>query len=99
MASFRGPAGRRRFAALAALVLLVRCGASVAPVRTPPARPADWRDGIVYFVLLDRFADGDPGNDVAVDRSAKGAFHGGDVRGLREHLDEIAGLGVTAIWI
>ncbi len=43
--------------------------------------------------------DGDPRNDVAVDRSAKGAFHGGDLAGLTAQLDEIAALGVTAIWI
>jgi alpha-amylase len=58
-----------------------------------------WSDEILYFVLIDRFADGDSGNDIKVDRSAKGAFHGGDIKGLTEHLDEIAGLGVTAIWL
>ena len=45
-----------------------------------PARP--WSDDILYFVLVDRFADGDPGNDANVDRKAKGAFHGGDLKGL-----------------
>jgi glycosidase len=34
-----------------------------------------------------------------VDRAAKGAFHAGDLKGLTAHLDEIADLGVTAIWI
>jgi glycosidase len=59
----------------------------------------EWRDEILYFVLVDRFADGDLANDVKVDRSAKGAFHGGDLAGLTAHLDEIASLGVTAIWV
>jgi alpha-amylase len=54
---------------------------------------------VLYFDIVDRFADGDPGNNVAVDRSARGAFHGGDLKGLRAHLDEIADLGVTALWI
>src|SRR6266403_830292 len=62
-----------------------------------PARP--WSDDILYFVLVDRFADGDPGNDANVDRRAKGAFHGGDLKGLLAQLDEIASLGVTAIWV
>ena len=62
-----------------------------------PARP--WSDDILYFVLVDRFADGDPGNDANVDRKAKGAFHGGDLKGLLAQLDEIASLGVTAIWV
>jgi alpha-amylase len=59
----------------------------------------DWSEDVLYFVLVDRFADGDPSNNRNVDRAAKGAFHGGDLKGLRENLDEIAGLGVTAIWI
>ena len=48
---------------------------------------------------MDRFADGDPSNDRHVDPTAKGAFHGGDLKGLLAHLDEISDLGVTAIWI
>lgn len=59
----------------------------------------DWADAVLYFVVLDRFADGDSGNNVAVDTSAKGAFHGGDLAGLTAQLDEIAALGATAIWI
>jgi alpha-amylase len=62
-----------------------------------PPRP--WSDEVLYFVLVDRFVDGDPTNDRNVDRSAPGCFHGGDLKGLTEHLDEIAGLGVTAIWV
>jgi alpha-amylase len=50
-------------------------------------------------VILDRFADGDPANDAGVDRNAKGTFHGGDLAGLRQQLDELADLGVTALWI
>jgi len=54
---------------------------------------------VLYFVVLDRFADGDPGNDAGVDRTAKGAFHGGDLKGLTARLDDIADLGATALWI
>ncbi len=71
----------------------------VAKVQPPAFRQQDWRDAVLYFVLIDRFADGDPANDINVDRSAKGTFHGGDLKGLTRHLDEIADLGVTAIWI
>ncbi len=66
-------------------------------VKVTPQR--DWSDAILYFVIVDRFADGDPTNDANVDRAAKGTFHGGDLKGLRARLDEIASLGVTAIWI
>jgi alpha-amylase len=84
---------------LAGAVLLFACAhAAPAPQRTAVAgRP--WSSDILYFVLVDRFADGDPANDAAVDRAAKGAFHGGDLKGLLAHLDEIASLGVTALWI
>ncbi|HYG64801.1 MAG TPA: alpha-amylase family glycosyl hydrolase [Thermoanaerobaculia bacterium] len=58
-----------------------------------------WDDAILYFVILDRFADGDPRNNANVDRRAKGTFHGGDLAGLTQQLDEIADLGATAIWI
>jgi alpha-amylase len=77
--------------------------AEVAPP-APPARKTvvpqeSWRDAVLYFVLVDRFADGDGNNNQNVDRNAKGTFHGGDLVGLRQQLDEIADLGATAIWI
>jgi alpha-amylase len=59
----------------------------------------DWSDAILYFVVLDRFADGDRGNDQKVDRANPGGWHGGDLKGLTQQLDEIADLGATALWI
>lgn len=65
-----------------------------------PSRAApDWSGDVVYFVLIDRYADGDSGNNSRVERSNPGGFHGGDLKGLTQHLDEIADLGVTALWI
>jgi glycosidase len=54
---------------------------------------------VLYFVLVDRFADGDPGNNRGVDRSNPGGWHGGDLKGLTQQLDELRDLGITAIWI
>ena len=59
----------------------------------------DWSDDVVYFVLIDRYADGDSRNNRRVERSNPGGFHGGDLKGLTQQLDEIADLGVTALWI
>lgn len=73
--------------------------AAPAPAALAPLPPRPWADEVLYFVLVDRFADGDLGNDAGADRSAKGAFHGGDLDGLLAHLDEIASLGVTALWV
>ena len=63
---------------------------------------------VVYFVLPDRFENGDPKNDkgglkgdrlsTGYDPTAKGFYHGGDLKGLTQRLDYIQGLGATAIW-
>lgn len=66
---------------------------------TQTARVATWADEVLYFAIVDRFADGDETNNIKVDRKAKGTFHGGDLKGLVAHLNEIADLGVTALWI
>lgn len=59
----------------------------------------DWRDEVIYQVLVDRFADGDSGNNFRVDRTAMGKYHGGDWKGLEDQLDYLQELGVTTLWI
>ena len=58
---------------------------------------------VLYLIMPDRFANGDPSNDTlapfGVDRRNGGAHHGGDLQGIRDHLDYIDSLGVTAIWL
>ncbi len=58
-----------------------------------------WSDEILYFVLIDRFADGDATNNARIERRNPGGYHGGDLKGLMSQLDELADLGVTALWI
>lgn len=65
----------------------------------PSWAASDWSDEILYFVLIDRFADGDTTNNRRVERSNPGGYHGGDLKGLAQHLDELADLGITALWI
>src|SRR5687768_12778517 len=81
--------------------LLLCLAAVVSPVAAGGAMPdaEHCSDEVLYFVLVDRFFDGDPSNNVEVDRSKKGHLHGGDLKGLTQKLDEIASLGATAIWI
>lgn len=63
------------------------------------------RDDVIYLIMPDRFADGDPSNDQPpgssgiYDRSNPMAYHGGDLRGVREHLDYLRALGVNTIWL
>ncbi len=63
----------------------------------------DWRDQVLYFVMTDRFADGDPSNNDQGAGEFKAGdvnrFNGGDLVGLRQRLDYIQGLGATGLWI
>ena len=62
---------------------------------------------VLYLIMPDRFANGDESNDnishldnsVMVDRQDPNARHGGDIKGILNHLDYIDSLGVTAIWV
>lgn len=63
-------------------------------------------EDVLYLIMPDRFANGNPENDVVdemrekkVDRTDSFARHGGDIQGISNHLDYIADLGVTAIWL
>jgi glycosidase len=59
----------------------------------------DWRDEVIYQILVDRFENGDPNNDYRVNPHAPAAYHGGDWQGIIDRLDYLEELGVTAIWI
>ncbi|WP_027481308.1 alpha-amylase family glycosyl hydrolase, partial [Deinococcus pimensis] len=75
----------------AALVL------TVAGAATP-----SWKGEIVYQVMPDRFANGDPTNDrapIPSDPTDPKGWHGGDLRGLTARIPYIKGLGATAIWL
>ncbi|MEU6930111.1 pullulanase-type alpha-1,6-glucosidase [Streptomyces sp. NPDC046374] len=113
---------RKRTAAVVAAAL---CAALVpvlpaAAAPRPPAPPSDRalaatpaRHDLTreqfYFVLPDRFANGDPSNDrggltgsrerTGFDPTDKGFYQGGDLKGLTQRLDYIRGLGTTAIWM
>lgn len=63
----------------------------------------DWRDQVIYQIVVDRFDDGDPTNDAADGAELVpgdlARFQGGDWRGVIDHLDYLQRLGVTALWI
>lgn len=58
----------------------------------------------IYLITPDRFANGDPSNDSVAamqepaDRASPNGRHGGDIAGISEHLDYIAGMGFTQLW-
>ncbi|MFJ5706960.1 pullulanase-type alpha-1,6-glucosidase [Streptomyces sp. NPDC093105] len=112
---------KRTAVALAAALcaaLVPALPATAAP--RPPAPPSDRalaaepaRQDLTreqfYFVLPDRFANGDTSNDrggltgsrtaTGFDPTDKGFYQGGDLKGLTQRLDYIKGLGTTAIWM
>jgi glycosidase len=96
-----------RLAAMAALAAASAPAWAEAPLDAARARPAAGE--VVYFLLPDRFENGDPANDrgglkgdrlqTGFDPAAKGFYHGGDLKGLIARLDYIKGLGATAVWV
>jgi glycosidase len=59
---------------------------------------------VIYLLMPDRFANGDPSNDSVESLTEKGnrenqnGRHGGDIKGIIDHLDYLKDLGITAIW-
>ncbi|MDL5201179.1 pullulanase-type alpha-1,6-glucosidase [Streptomyces sp. ALI-76-A] len=109
---------------VAAVVATALTAALVQPLAAradaPPAPPSDAKLAKTaarhdltreqfYFVLPDRFADGDNANDrggltgsrlaTGYDPTDKGFYQGGDLKGLTRKLDYIKGLGTTALWM
>ncbi|MFI6683725.1 pullulanase-type alpha-1,6-glucosidase [Streptomyces sp. NPDC050485] len=114
------PLRRTAVALVAALCVALVPALPASAVPKPPAPPSDAqlaaepaRHGATreqfYFVLPDRFANGDTSNDrggltgsrleTGYDPTDKGFYQGGDLKGLTQRLDYIKGLGTTAIWL
>jgi glycosidase len=62
-------------------------------------------DDVIYLIMPDRFANGDPSNDSPpqfgrpADRKSAGAYHGGDIQGVRDRIPYLKDLGVTGVWL
>jgi len=96
-------------ATLIAASLMGGCGSD--KKQTTPVTPElklhvaspDWRDQVVYFLLADRFNDGNPDNNdqgaEEYDPSKLEYYSGGDIKGVTDKLDYIKGLGATSIWL
>jgi glycosidase len=87
------------------LVVAAALGAGCIDIPAESKRPRlqtyvdDWRNEIIYQVLVDRFANGDVNNDFHVQLGPPARYQGGDWKGLEDHLDYIRALGVTTLWI
>jgi neopullulanase len=98
----------------ASLRVETRSGATLIPFRLEPSlQSGNFKgaqgiglDDVIYLIMTDRFCDGDPANNVppgsppgAVGRDKSRGFHGGDLRGIIDHLPYFQELGVTALWL
>jgi hypothetical protein len=111
-------AASRRGAALAQVLAAALLFGSLASSAAAPARytdagalgepvlhvpSPDWRDQVLYFVMTDRFDDGDPANDDQhageYDPADPAKYNGGDFAGIARRLDYIRGLGATGVWV
>jgi glycosidase len=92
------------------LLLATAAAANAAPAeKTTSYRERLPQDEVIYFVLPDRFANGDPSNDrgglsgdrltTGYDPADSGFYHGGDLKGLTEKLPYLQDLGITAVWV
>lgn len=71
-----------------------------AAVLAAPMPLSDLADESIYFMMTDRYADGDwTNNNNGFNDANPGYFHGGDLKGLLANLDRIEDMGFTAIWI
>ena len=91
------------------LLPLIVAAAAAAPAIAQDYRDRLPEDEVLYFLLPDRFENGDTANDrgglagdrlvTGFDPTSKGFYHGGDLKGLTSRLDYIQALGATAIWV
>jgi len=112
----RSSHGRAGLSACAMLVALsaATAGGAADPTVAGTTASASYRerlpqDEVIYFLLPDRYENGDPSNDrgglsggrlvTGFDPTDKGFYHGGDLKGLTSRLDYIQSLGATAIWV
>jgi len=102
-----------RFVSIGAIILGSGCHSATSSANrvgmVGPAEAADpatyWNSATIYFLLTDRFQNGNPGNDHALGRAHDGSllrnFEGGDLAGLRQKIEAgyFDSLGVDAIWL
>jgi alpha-amylase len=92
-------------ATLTGTVLLDGCRPAAASGNQSPEAPFLWENANIYFLLTDRFNNGDLSNDINFSRTEKTGvlrgFEGGDIKGVIEKIEEgyFDRMGITALWL
>lgn len=102
----------KKLTSLSIALLLAGCSATTANNSTMPSKDylnRSIQEEVFYFVLPDRFYNGDSSNDNGsktieisqggFDKTRLSSYHGGDVPGLMQKLDYLQGMGITSIWL
>jgi len=69
------------------------------PVHTFAEEKREWRDEVIYSIMIDRFNNGEPKNDKQLDAGNLEGYQGGDIRGIIKRLDYIKEMGFTTIML
>lgn len=69
------------------------------PVGAVEKEERKWQDETIYFLMVDRFNNGDSKNDFNVNAKDPRAYHGGDFQGIIDKLDYLKDMGFTTIWL
>jgi alpha-amylase len=59
----------------------------------------NWTDEVMYFIVTDRFFNGDRSNDKNVEPRNEWGYHGGDIAGVIQKLDYLKSMGITSLWL
>jgi alpha-amylase len=97
---------------VATLLTVAATAACAAPLQVRPAMTGDlqatasrsrsvmnWTDEVMYFIVTDRFFNGDRSNDLNAEPRNEWGYHGGDIAGVTQKLDYLKSMGVTTLWL
>ncbi|MHA4044592.1 alpha-amylase family glycosyl hydrolase [Bacillus cereus] len=69
------------------------------PIHTFADEKREWRDEVIYSIMIDRFNNGEPKNDKQLEVGNLEGYQGGDIRGIIKRLDYIKEMGFTTIML
>ncbi|WP_433771211.1 alpha-amylase family glycosyl hydrolase [Bacillus wiedmannii] len=69
------------------------------PIHTFAEEKREWRDEVIYSIMIDRFNNGEPENDKQLDVGNLEGYQGGDIRGIIKRLDYIKEMGFTTVML
>ncbi len=84
---------KRQLFSLVMIPLLLFSGSTV----LAEEKSEEWHDETMYFLMTDRFMNGDPTNNAQVNNEDPSAYQGGDFKGVEDQLDYLQELGITSI--